>query len=182
MTDQDNTPVQANPAPPVPNPMFDGINRFPVPAVGPNWPLLWAVREFIAALPVADVPDDDTADVPEDTDPNGWVQDTWRCGTGMCFAGWGVALAGATFPYEPYSGNWVPVSPPGLQAPACEVADYDGKLWRIRDLARELFGLDDNEANVLFDGGNDLARIDYALNNDFASPDDDDEYDDDDDE
>jgi hypothetical protein len=154
--------------PPKPNPFNGGVNPYPPPADGSlNVPLLRAVREFIAALPVADVPDDDTADVPEDTDPNGWVQRTWRCGTGMCFAGWTVALAGGVFPYKATELFDISLSAPryveDVSAAAYVVRDADGYTYAVYDYAQYLLGLNGFETYGLFRGGNNLEDIDDEI-------------------
>lgn len=169
MTEHDSTD-STNPAPPTPNPMFGGINRYPIPADGsPNRALALAVRDFIADLPVAEVPDSDDYDGDEpDLDPNGWVQEAWRCGSGMCYAGWTDAVAGAIFPFSANAGGYVRLDRGGRwETSAGTVVIADGEKWAIQDYARHLLNIDNEAADRLFAGGNDLDDITRLINEIF---------------
>jgi hypothetical protein len=161
MTDNSTNP------PPTPNPMFDGANRYPRPETGINWPLIDATLEFIAALPVAlpaDVLDGDVSG-----DGRAWVQESWRCGTGMCFAGWASALTGAVFPYAAENtSDGVECHGDRFVSASMVVRAADGENWAISDYAQHMLGLDTGRYSLgggwydtprLFAGANTLEDI-----------------------
>lgn len=84
--------------------------------------------------------------------PGDWSTN-W-CGTTCCLAGFGVIAAG----YKPIfhkamHGGYI----------ADEVAVADGGIEDIRDAAAEWFGLNDVEADALFDGSNGIEDLwDFA--------------------
>ena len=172
--DEDNTDTDqaepgsmtTNPPPPNPNPLTPN-NPYPRPETGPNWPLLRATRDLIANLPRRKY-DNEVNGEP------GWVQSDWRCGTGMCFAGWAAALTGATFPYAPDDeGDVIRTagSMRGYSARAAEVVvDTDGDVWDIPSYARHMLGLHDS--TVIFQGDNGLRDIDDILDEMKAAEDD----------
>lgn len=171
----ENSTPATYPAPPTPNPMNDGVNLYPAPAVGGlNVPLLKAVRNFIATLPTATALDDDE-DIPEDADGQAWVQESWRCETGMCFAGWTVALSGATFPYPADDNTYVETTQGyGTRAHAVALAP-DGETWDIASYASHLLGMGGDGGFVapLFRAGNTtLELIDEEIDNLLEAEDD----------
>lgn len=140
--------------------------------------------------------------------PEGWAQQHWRCKTGMCFAGHAAVLAGAEF-VVPASligshGTYFEIMP-GDRTPVdyvVELVRHDSiaeprRTWAessaryvelphvtsIKNFARQALGLDDTQAEALFEGGNtlaDLERMVAALEADpnadldaFLDPDDD---------
>lgn len=73
------------------------------------------------------------------------------CGTSCCFAGWAVVLAGDKL-IERQEKD-------GCRCAVCVelVAQTpDGHLWSIENRARDLLGLNFDQAQCLFEGGNDL--------------------------
>lgn len=93
--------------------------------------------------------------------PKTWEQDRYRCGTGMCFAGWAATLAG---------GRWVIedlTDPPPSDEAEYMVAEPEeggeayGKVW-APERARRVLGLTHLQASRLFAGQNhidDLRRL-----------------------
>lgn len=75
--------------------------------------------------------------------PSEWNQSTWRCGTQMCFAGHACNEAGAEWDEDFVVSTRVRNEQEGQAE------------WQpIPDRAREVLGLTDQEANVMFAGGN----------------------------
>lgn len=75
--------------------------------------------------------------------PSEWNQATWRCGTQMCFAGHACNEAGAEWDEDFVVSTRVRNEQEGQSE------------WQpIPDRAREVLGLTDQEANVMFAGGN----------------------------
>jgi hypothetical protein len=147
--------------PPKPNPMVP-VNPYPRPADGsPNLPALRAVRDFIENVPNVEELDPDA--VP--ADGVAWNQSDWRCGTGMCFAGWAGAVTGAVFPYSALDNT--STTPTQGYVPWTQkrnvVRDADGQTWHIQPYAQHILGLDPVQARYLFDGGNDLDRINAII-------------------
>jgi hypothetical protein len=107
--------------------------------------------------------------------PEHWQQTMWRCKTGMCFAGWAAELAG---------GKWLtgPASDEGdgknllatedYLVPEPEEAEYTRTLFvkgdavegmHVEDRAMRVLGIDNDDAEELFDGCNDLPDIRKAI-------------------
>jgi hypothetical protein len=151
--------------------MFDGVNQYPIPEDGsPNFALLEATRDYIAALPAVDNLDPDEQG--DDPDPNGndgvaWAQADWRCGTGMCFAGWAGALTGAVFPHKATDETYaLPTQGDAYTTMARNlIRDADGGTWAVREYAQHVLNIDDARASQLFRGGNDLGDIDRVIDN-----------------
>lgn len=88
-----------------------------------------------------------------ETEPGTWFQGAYRCGTGMCFAGWAAQLAG---------GRWASGDGEGLIAEEGEdsYTCADGtKIVGAHSRGMRVLGLDDDQADELFDGTNDLDAI-----------------------
>jgi hypothetical protein len=89
-------------------------------------------------------------------------QSTWRCGTGMCFAGWAVAIAGYDYAYSQdcARSDEVDLTPEERQE-----FGYLGERVQVRYFAHDLLGARmgrrtaDGLSRDLFDGNNDLADI-----------------------
>jgi hypothetical protein len=82
--------------------------------------------------------------------PDEHVQENWRCETGMCFAGWAVALSGR---YE-----WVSDDPRSV--------DYEvvrekatGYTTSAMHAAEDLLGLRPSQGYALFHAGNSRDRL-----------------------
>jgi hypothetical protein len=95
-----------------------------------------------------------------ETHPETWNQGTWRCQSGMCFAGWTATLAGREWAY--------PDSSPDSSMLLAEEEDPQAFVMRWDDepeviyvatAAKALLGLDETEADLLFYGGNTLRTI-----------------------
>lgn len=100
--------------------------------------------------------------------PGEWNQDFWRCGTGMCFAGWACQLAG---------GQWAHLDPDNE-----DLADYlhaepgdealPNELITAQERATRILGLTNHQAATLFAGSNtlgDLRRIVAEIKNKAAA-------------
>lgn len=89
--------------------------------------------------------------------PDEWDQKWWaartKCGTTFCFAGWTVALGSSTEVAWQYG---------------YAVCTATGEL--ISDVARDLLGLDDNQADRLFGGSNTLADIRRTVEDIIGEP------------
>ena len=133
-----------------------------------NWQLLREVREYI------------------DAHPEDWFQQDWRCSSGLCFAGTAVALDGGIwFTLSPSAGDsemlvaredddpvasqtaWLTLRDPGFDEDRWIKGLDDQTLPMLlvsaRDRAMRILGLDDDEASILFDGGNDKHLLDEVL-------------------
>lgn len=98
--------------------------------------------------------------------PDEWDQESWRCGTGMCYAGTAAMLAGGTFPF--------PADALGVFADLVDTPD--GRRREISDWAAQVLGLDWESKAVLFDPGNtlgDLTHIVARIDADLSLHDDD---------
>lgn len=104
-----------------------------------------------------------------EANPAEWTQDSWRCGAGMCFAGWATQIDGGIwYTDDPDSNNrWVGWTPRAA-ALVAEAADHpedvqeaDGRVRviHIRERAQRILGLDKDRADELFDSGNSLGDI-----------------------
>lgn len=150
--------------PPSPNPMTL-FNPYPAPAHGPNRRLLAAVRSFIGSIPAIDI-DTEVDEAPDDG--VAWNQGTWRCGSGMCFAGWTGAMTGAKFLYPAdasglefvdhteLDGDW------GLASMAA-IVEADGETWHVAEWARAQLNITRKQSGRLFAGGNELGDIDENI-------------------
>jgi hypothetical protein len=103
-----------------------------------------------------------------ETHPETWKQSTWRCETGMCFAGWAVELTGRrwAFPTDPNTPFGTVNSCLVLAEPDDEDAwrHWKSPIETIRvtsagNVAARLLGLDEAEADTFFSAGNDLNQL-----------------------
>lgn len=108
-----------------------------------------------------------------EANPQHWNQGTWRCKTGMCFAGWAASLAGGEWVVETnegrhnlaggfYAAEDYLVPEPGDEERDIRTIYLDSKTLRathVQDRARRLLGLEHDEAEALFSGDNDLDNI-----------------------
>lgn len=129
------------------------MNMIPEPAgLEPNIPLLRKTLEHIEAH------------------PEEWKQETWRCATGMCFAGWAVTIADRQWAADKNSsfGSFVVAdendrnamgteniykSEPGVLHPGIE------RIVNCDDAAIRELGISEDDADVLFDSDNDLHSL-----------------------
>ena len=83
--------------------------------------------------------------------PEQWVQEEYRCGTGMCFAGHTAVLAG---------GRWLYPGHPRSDLLVAEPGDPEEDIWdaciSAHDRARRLLGLTEEQADRVFVGTNTL--------------------------
>lgn len=96
----------------------------------------------------------------------GWIQGSYRCESGMCFAGWRCHLSGgqwATGPDDrrtvrfPDHELWFAASCLIAEPGDTYVADLDGvRVTTAHHRAARLLGLTEGQAAELFDGCNDL--------------------------
>lgn len=102
-----------------------------------------------------------------EANPDEWDQTHWRCETAMCFAGWACDLAG---------GQWYEDDPTGMYRDELIAEDGDTgpymhsrngvRTIHVDDRARRVLGIDEPQADRLFDAVNnlhDLRRIVGAL-------------------
>lgn len=101
-----------------------------------------------------------------ETHPERWHQGDWRCGSGLCVAGWTAELAG---------GRWLESDPeswashmlvPEPDDPDDEVRAVHGigQGVGVAERAQRLLGLEGYEASELFAGANDLSDIKAVRN------------------
>jgi hypothetical protein len=104
--------------------------------------------------------------------PQEWDQTTWRCQSGMCFAGWAAVLNGRRWlhPDDPESEIVVATSPEEPGARERDLAWYDGgepgrMTWgtHVRNAARADLGLTETEAVIMFGSSNELADLEYCV-------------------
>lgn len=89
--------------------------------------------------------------------PEEWDQGDWRlrveregfCGTAYCFAGTAANLHGA---------EWRIPAPADWQDDDMRIVTPEGGM-HVEYYAQEILGLNFNQADMLFDGGNDLADL-----------------------
>lgn len=109
--------------------------------------------------------------------PEQWNQDTWRCSTSMCLAGWVGELGGATWLTDhdgrtPDGGEVLTADGLGLGLTAHDLVKAVGETavisWldaEVRDAvgvaewARRRLGLREDQAAELFEGSNTLADL-----------------------
>lgn len=109
-----------------------------------NAPLLRKVLAHIEALPADAV--------------KGWDQRTYRCETGMCFAGWTAELTGAVWaPMHVYPSGVYAVAEDG-ENDLSDVSPYGEFVW-VADRAARLLGLTYRQADLLFSSRNTLQDL-----------------------
>lgn len=89
--------------------------------------------------------------------PETWKQGSWRCETGMCFAGWVCELTGGEWvdtPDNEWGGHLV--AEPEDDA---TYVDTVGKVVHASTRANRLLGLSTSETNELFNASNDITGI-----------------------
>lgn len=98
-----------------------------------------------------------------------WEQGEWRCGTGMCFAGWAAHLDGAQWASEdPLSDHFDDiVAEPGDHFSASQVWDDAEpgvtQVTPVSARAQRVLGLTEDESEMLFSGGNGIEDIKYVI-------------------
>lgn len=113
-----------------------------------------------------------------EANPEHWQQTTWRCSTGMCFAGWAATLAGVEWvvpdpgkAYEldgngNYTYGWCTTGdvyvPSGMEVQsACE---FRGRLVAsVEVVAKKVLGLNGWQARQLFCATNNLDALRYYV-------------------
>lgn len=123
--------------------------------ITPNAEMLHRTLATVEGLRL--VPDDVDWDTPPpEGEGPGWAQFTWRCRSGMCFAGWAADLAGAhwkvpDFRYLPDRNG--DVGSRDCDATVITPAGDEAFVW---DYAREVLGITDVQASELFEPSNDI--------------------------
>lgn len=108
----------------------------------PNVPLL---RETLARI---------------EANPAEWDQTSYRCDSGMCFAGWACDLSGGTWPFPPTSYSYAHYLDAVDGDPVDEVKVIDGRRVVVaQDRARRILGLRWAVAGRLFEADNDLVDL-----------------------
>jgi hypothetical protein len=93
-------------------------------------------------------------------DGTGWEQGSYRCNTGMCFAGWAAELGGgvwATDATDQYASMLIPE--PGDELGRIETMPTHGQVVYAPRRAERILGLTDDQADRLFDPDNDLSVL-----------------------
>lgn len=100
-----------------------------------------------------------------ENNPGDWEQEQWRCGSGMCFAGWAATLAGREWATKNPDGDGAMniVVKPGEFEYAGPEETYDPETGRTKtgrlvesvpEVAQHDLGLTSEESDILFDGYN----------------------------
>lgn len=81
------------------------------------------------------------------------------CGTAACFAGWGGVLYGEQYGYEPFNQGtyWIKE---GTRALAMRGL---ARGHHIASMASEIFGITEEQAEVLFNAGNTVAMLGWMV-------------------
>jgi len=91
--------------------------------------------------------------------PEEWHQEHYRCGSGMCFAGWAATLAGGLWAVEDVDDDEESGDTDMLVAEPGEAkADEDGNVWAF-NRAQRILGLSSDQACVLFGSDNSLDEL-----------------------
>ncbi|MGP4093024.1 hypothetical protein [Nonomuraea sp. KM90] len=96
-----------------------------------------------------------------EANPSEWDQKQYRCGTGLCFAGWAVQLAGGRW----YSDNAdaalgeALIAEPGEARSFAPESDSSVRLVHAEFRAEQVLGLSDDQAGRLFYAGNTLPDL-----------------------
>lgn len=107
-----------------------------------------------------------------EANPSEWAQESWRCGSGMCFAGWAAELGGGAWHAGPDDYGELFDSTPRAVAMVADDEDDpedlltldDGtRVIHVRARASRILGLIAEEADWLFQAGNDLADLQDAV-------------------
>jgi hypothetical protein len=92
-------------------------------------------------------------------EPHTWRQTSWgvetECGTAYCLAGHIVTQAGYQMVWEPWDVGGVQ-----RKAVSC-VAPSGGRMKLISQVAQRLLGVNETQAEALFDGANDLEDLEH---------------------
>lgn len=85
--------------------------------------------------------------------PHEWEQQTWRCKTGMCFAGHAAILNG---------GRWLRATSVESES-ATVVHPETGDLLHVQDFAMEVLGLANYQADELFHHENTITDLEEII-------------------
>lgn len=88
-----------------------------------------------------------------DAHPETWEQRSYRCGTGMCFAGWTTQLAGLPWRSDDlaaFQNHWLDT------VTLDDSVLIDGQHLPAHDAARDVLGLSYDNADTLFASYNDM--------------------------
>lgn len=102
--------------------------------------------------------------------PEVWDQGSWRCGSGMCFAGWAAMLTGAKWVY-PQDNLYVDEygETDNFENEMVEIPEelretFDGKeALHVSYFAEKVLGIDSDQRGVLFFGSNTIRMIEAML-------------------
>lgn len=112
-----------------------------------------------------------------ETHPEDWNQETWRCGTGMCFAGHAATLAGREWASENPDGDnsmMILAKPDEFDSASFEETyshktgrwtTTDRKVVLVEDVARSELGLAEDEAEIMFEPDNTKADLRKMVDN-----------------
>jgi hypothetical protein len=97
-----------------------------------------------------------------EANPQTWDQTTFRCNTGMCFAGWAAELEGGTWYTDasnPVLADYLVATPEDPADDVVRLVHNDARVILAADRAMRLLGLDYFQAEELFDGANTLDEL-----------------------
>ena len=102
--------------------------------------------------------------------PEEWDQSSWRCDTGMCFAGWAVTLVGREWatPKDHPAASFVEARPGEPEACSPGRIGYDNKITLPKVIMADAaaiheLGIDEDTADYLFDGSNSIETLEVFL-------------------
>jgi len=94
-----------------------------------------------------------------EANPSEWYQKQYRCGTGMCFAGWAVHLAGGEWYAGPESTYASELIAEPDEPNSFTLSDSGALVVHAEDRATRLLGLTDEQSATLFYEDNTLADL-----------------------
>ena len=123
----------------------------------PNIPLLEATMAYI------------------ENNPEEWNQENWRCGSGMCFAGWAATLNGREWASKAEHANAANIvvkpdefpyaGPEEVYDPEADRYEQTGRIVEsVSVVAEHDLGLTEEQTDILFDGYNSRATLRTMVN------------------
>lgn len=92
-------------------------------------------------------------------------QNWWRCGTARCFAGWASFLAGGRFISSEEDKTHIVAANGVKNFRASTIRTPDGELLHVGDHAVIVLGVDEFEADIMFEPGNSIADLRRMVDN-----------------
>lgn len=93
-----------------------------------------------------------------EANPSEWKQTRYRCGSGLCFAGWAVQLAGGRWFSDPDAtlSEALIAEPDDLTSGTFPAPDGSQRLVWVGNRAERVLGLSDDQSSDLFYAANTL--------------------------